>query len=76
MNKEVFFLQNLAKLFHQLPEDEVCAKNVHRLKSSIGPIHGRWKKQKKRHAEPFKFKTYTKEVPGNWKSEYKDEIPK
>lgn len=30
MNGVVFFLQNLAKLCHQQPEDKVYAKNVHK----------------------------------------------
>lgn len=56
MNEVVFFLQNLAKLCHQLPEDEVYAKNVHRLKVQLDQY---MEVEKKRHAEPFKFKTYS-----------------
>lgn len=58
MNKVVFFLQNLTKLCHQLPEDEVCAKNVHRLKVQLDQyMEGGGKKKK--HAEQFRFKTYS-----------------
>lgn len=75
MNKVVFFLQNLTKLCHQLPEDEVCAKNVHRLKVQLDQyMEGGGKKKSMQNNSDLK--PTAKKIPDNWKSEYKDEIPK
>lgn len=66
MNEVVFFLQNLAKLCHQLPEDEVYAKNVHRLKVQLDQYMEVEKKGMQNHSN---LKPTAKEVPDNWKSE-------
>lgn len=47
MNAVVFFVQNWAKLCHQLPEDEAYAKNVHGLKVQLDQYMEGGKNKKK-----------------------------